>query len=404
MPAASFIDSYLTAPFSRKTDFHTAFKAAVEAAGFPSTDIDVFDTDDPRYVAILGSTNFQSETAGSIKGFVKEIIFNGSSKGTIQICFFTRTVWSTVYGGFGGASGSNPYTDQAFVAGCFIMQGGWNSTTKLPTSALSTIGGYSVNDAPSVASSVSWWGSGGTTGPMGAPVTNAGTSTDRIRCIYGMSNPVRFTAINHGEIRGVYIQQAEKLPQFVGIIRPANKPAGWDENNFPYCFASENSSFFRYRSFYGTQNPYNTSIEDPVYLNFPGCVQWVYEFNNQTSVDVGMGRGPNTNAIPSNPINPANNNKRDLLTAPYMLNTASGSGVESGRWLIGQFSDDIVISNSIGLDFRDKMVVSSGTEEYTVITSPEIGNYSSTNSATMSYRKYGNTTFYSHYVLGLRTT
>lgn len=402
MPAASFTDSYLTAPFSRKTDFHTAFKAAVEAAGFPTTDIDVFDRDDSRYIALFGTPNFASGEVGSIRGFVKEIVFNGSAKGTIQICFFTRTVWSTTYNGFGGGSGSNPYTDQAFAAGCFVIQGGWNSTTKLPNSALSTIGGYTVNTAPSAISSNSWWGDNGTTGLMGAPIANAGSSVDRVRCVYDMVNPIRFTAINHGEIKGVYIQQAEKLPQFVGLIRPANKPPGWDETNFPYCFASENSSFFRYRSFYGAQSPYNISIDSPILLNFPGCVQWGYELNSQIGVDVGMGRGANTSAVPSNPINPANNNKRDLMTAPYLLNTAAGSGVESGRWLVGQFSDDIVVSNSIGLDFRDKMVVSSGTEEYTVITSPEIGNYN--NSSTISYRKYGNTSFYSHYVLGLRST
>jgi hypothetical protein len=400
MPAASFIDSFLTAPFSRKTDFHTAFKASVEAAGFPSTDIDVFDINDQNYVNSFGVTNFQAGAVGSLRGFVKEIVFNGSSKGTVQICFFTRTVWNNSLGGFGGSG--NPYNDQAFAAGCFVVQGGWNSTTRLPNSSLSTIGGYTVNGTPADSASINWWGLSGATGPMGVPLANAGGSGDRIRCIYNMTNPIRFTAINHGEIRGVYIQQAEKLPQFVGLIRPANKPAGWNENNFPYCFTSENSSFFRYRSFYGAQSPYNVLIDNPTLLNFPGCTHWLYEQNSQTITEVGMGRGSNSSVVPSNPINPANNNKRDLLTAPYLLNNTSGAGVESGKWLVGQFSDDIVVSHSRGLDFRDKMIVSPGTEEYTVITSPEIGNYSG--SSTISYRKYGDTTFYAHYLLGIRTT
>jgi hypothetical protein len=398
MPAASLIDSYLPAPFNRKVDFHAAFKASVEAAGFPAADIDVFDRADSEYVNSFGTTYFGAGTVGSIRGFVKEIVFNGSSKGTIQICFFTRTIRSTTYGGYGAAI---PYLDLQFVPGFFIVQGGWNSTTKLPNNALSTISGWGVNSSPDSSAS-SFWGVSGAIGTLGSPLASVGGSGDRVRCILNNTNPIKFTAINHPEIRGVYIQQAEKLPHFIGVCRPTDKPATWDENIYPYVLASENSSFFTYRGFYGALSPYNTIITDHSFLNFPGCVLWVNDYNNNTFTEPGLGRTANPGSTPVNPINPANNNKREVITAPYIINRFGGAGLESSRWLLGQYSDDIVITNSIGLDFKDKIIVSPGTEEYTVITTPEVGNYSQ--GPSMSYRKIGDGSYYNYYVVALRTT
>lgn len=398
MPAASLIDSYLPAPFNRKVDFHAAFKAAVEAAGFPTTDIDVFDTADSELVANYGSTYFAANTVGSIKGFVKEIVFNGSSKGTVQIVFFTRTIRASTYGGYGATV---PFLDIVFVPGCYVIQGGWNSTTKLPNVLTSTIGGYACDSAPD-ATFNSFWGTGNSKGTLGTPNANTGRAGDIPKNILNYTNPIKLTAINHPEIRGVYIQQAEKYPMFFGLCRPVNKPLAWNENIYPYCYVSENSSFFRYRSFYGSQNPYNCPIDNPTLLNFPGCTAWVYEYTQQGYTEPGFARGSDISTVPINPINPANNNKRDIITAPYLINNSAGAGVESGRWLVGQFSDDIVIAPSVGLDFRDKMIVSPGTEEYTVITTPEVGNY--TNQSSMSYRKVGDVSFFSFYVLGLRTT
>jgi hypothetical protein len=404
MPAASLIDSYLAAPFNRKFDFHAAFKSAVEASGFPTTDIDVFElTNRHEFDASFGGPiggQFVAGQVGAIKGFVKEIVFNGSAKGTIQVCFFTRSVADNRYGGYGITL---PYLDIAFVPGFFVIQGGWNSVTKTPNNNLSTIGGYTYNSPPNdVVNQNLFWGNYAQFGTLGSPAHIGASVSDRTRTVLNMVNPIKFTAVNHGEIRGVYIQQAEKVPMFVGIVRPSSKPTSWNENLFPYCYASDNSSFFSLQSFYGANNPYNIGIAGVTLVNFPGCVPFSYAIPRHVTDQVtGIGRADSISNVPVNPVN-ALTGKIDVITAPYLMNLNVGAGQEVTKWLTGQFSDDIVVTISHKLDFRDKIIITPGIEEYTVITAPEI----TSNNAQefISYRKIGNTTYFAYYVLAIRTT
>lgn len=406
MPAASVITTYLNPPFNRKIDFHTAFKTAVENAGYPVADVDVFDIDDGRYITSYGSTFFGAGTVGSIRGFVKEITFNASAKGTIQVCFFTRTIFSSSGGGFG--SNTN-YQDIAFVAGWFAFVGGWNSTTKRPntTNPGEILGGWvSDNSGANLAmTSHNFVGIGGSSSSLGWPHNNSTDTNIRRRAVLNYIFPIKFTAINHPEIRGVYIQQLEKIPMFIGLIRPANIPQWWNENTKPYAYGSTDSSFLLYRGFSGTASPFLMNFVHTGSLTFPGQLwqNWATYYSN--TIETGIGGFDGLNDLATPPVNPGDSNRRQLISSPSILfnNENSLPNTQSSKWLGGQFSNDIVVTNSQGLDFLDKIVISPGVEEYSVISTTEFFN-SSNSSFPLSYRAATTSSTFMRFLIALRTT
>lgn len=401
MPAASIVTSFLNPPFNRKVNFHNAFATAMEAAGFPASNIDTYDITDTALANNWGAP-FQSGGNGSIRGFVKELTYNASANGIAGIMCFTRTVQNINVGGSGT---TNPYTDSAFMVGGFGYSGGWNSSTKQPAQAANgrVIGSYSVTTPFSTSLSASdTYALGQYSGiaTQGAYFTY--DTNLKIRNIFNYLSPIKFTAINHPEIRGVYIQQLDKIPCFIGLIRPATPPSWLNEANFPYFFTPLSPSFFSYRSFFGAANPWSLaedagySVASPILsLLNPGSVGG----SGHTFPGIGYTA---SNTLATNPVNTANSNLREIYPSVYIMSNGGNVGsTASQRWMYGQYSADVALTLGHGLQLFDRVVISPGTEEYMVITGTEYQNRTDS-STPLSSRVDPANQFFSPYAMLLR--
>jgi hypothetical protein len=372
----------------------------MENAGFPASNVDDYEVQDTCLSNSFGGTAFNVGQNGSVKGFVKELTYNATANGLLGIGCFTRTVYTSSLGGSG--STSLPYNDAAFIAGGFMYAGGWNSTTKAPTSANSgkVIGGYTAaTDFSSSLTNNDTFARDGNYGVEGHPFYYWVGSDSKKKCILNYSSPIKFISINHPEIRGVYIQQMEKAPYFIGICKPANPPSWLNENNFPYGFMTIDSSFFTYKGFWGASNPLNTSASSNIVISSAGMGVW-YMYTNYNNAQQGMGFS-NANTKVTGAVNIGNSSKRDIVTAPHMFNTGSNSGA-SGKWLYGQFSNEVAVTLTEGLQLFDKIIISPGTEEYMVITTPNYQGFGDSSNPVTSQAN-SDSLYFGYYSMALRT-
>lgn len=383
MPAV-ITDNFLTTiPWDRKLHFYPAYKTAIENAGFGTT-IDEYDREDSW---MKGRKNnnpaYNAGGPNSIKGIVKEMVLDVSkTKGTLQFDFFipkNGTLRRLNVNGTDVSSSDPP--NQAEYPGVTCYYGGWDSINKrrtLYTDITTAIGGWHgpkptytanmytsngsspdnqitmsiIENAAYSVSKDSTWNHGMSNSivnllPYGyhfAPLL--GVTAD-YPGVYGVSDnpnpltrvfdyryPVQFRALNHPEIRGVFVLQQNRAPAFFGYVRPATKPSWWDENNFPFVMIPQTPMFDLFAGFHGT--------------NFPLANTPWYALHELVSPDLtGL-----------NPVN----GKIDMVSNPIIRYAPNSA-------LLGRFSDEIVTLPPNTVAMFDRVVVSSGVEEYLVISS-----------------------------------
>lgn len=150
---------------------------------------------------------------------------------------------------------------------------------------------------------------------------------------------VNLIAINHAELRGVILNQSSQW-NFIGYLRPGNKPSWWDENSYLYCF----NSVIETLAYYGlcAPNPYN----------------------NQTSATYALYLQSSSLLANANPIT----NKRDLVSKPFLFGPATYN-----YGVVGQLSADLVQCAATGLSRLDLMQVTAGSEEYLLLNNSSSG-------------------------------
>jgi len=131
------------------------------------------------------------------------------------------------------------------------------------------------------------------------------------------------------ECRLVGIRQSNII-HFLGYLRPINKPAWWNENNFLYCFIPATNDFITWHGAAASNSPYGNAT--------------------YTS---SLGRAQMATA---NPIT----SKRDVVTG-ILLYSNSNQGAA------GRTSDDLVMVSGSGLGIYDIIQVTPNVEEYTLL-------------------------------------
>lgn len=375
MPNAVITDTFLDKPFDRKTNFMAAFKTAVHNAGFSTTDLDTYDIrDEQSYTSNSSAAHFNAGSIGSLVAFVKTVVLNGSAtQGTIQMPFFSRTGYLS---SFGGVQSSTATNETMFCPGNFACVGGWDTTNKKPTSSVdgNAIGGYVADYSAcltqlTATANAAYTYSGGSAGastrlPSGHPFQGAVLATDLTTNPFNFTNPIYFKAVSHPEVRGVFVYQSSRPVIFCGYIRPATLPSWWNENTYPYCFLTPNGDFLNFRGFSGALSPYSGTTQ-----------QTSYRIGN-----LSLGSG-----------NSANASKRDVLSAPVLLDNQTQVGV------VGRFSSDIVLIQYTNLAQFDKAIVTAGVEEYLILSGGRYGRPPTVNTAT-----YPNVIDNTTYGLGIR--
>jgi len=145
---------------------------------------------------------------------------------------------------------------------------------------------------------------------------------------FNFNNEITFRGFEKSdECRLVGIRQSNTV-QFLGYLRPTNKPVWWNENNFLYCFIPGSNNFITWNG--AATSPYGNAT---------------YTSN--------LGRAQMATA---NPIT----SKRDVVTG-ILLYSNSNQGA------CGRTSDDLVMVSGSGLGFYDVIEVTPGEEEYTII-------------------------------------
>lgn len=378
MVAATITDTYLlTTPWERKTDFYNALKTALTNAGF-TTDVNEYDRRDAVSYDWLRSANavYEANGANSIKGIIKQVVLDGTkAKGTVQFDFFSTKngAWANMNPS-GVSIGSTDYPNQAMSLGVACYWGGWDSANARRTlhtltdtaigSWFSTKPTYTVNmhnndgalrsgqfDGNVTVTYDTSWNSGGSTGAgncaFGFHFTPGYSSqTGYFGDFYGLvtaSNPlcrlpnqnapVQFKAINHPEMKGVFILQHNRAPWFLGYVRPATKPTWWNEDNFPYVFIPVTPTF---NHFAGFNNTYFPIPSTPWFA----WHEMIY-----------------SNILTKNTFT----NKLDIQSSP-MIKYATDNA------FLGKFSADFIHVPSEGVAMFDKVVVTAGVEEYLIIS------------------------------------
>jgi hypothetical protein len=212
------------------------------------------------------------------------------------------------------------------------------------------------------------------------------------------TTPTTLISVNHPEIRGVFVTQNDRFPQFVGYVQPANRPS-WLDANLTYLLAATDSSFFSYRTFAGEASPDNSQQPDTDhYLVYPGMP---FPRATQTIASVGgstchRGMGTTGDAFVRGDSNLIAG-KRDIVPAPHIL-YCSGDKTK-GASMYGSFSGDIAVTTADNLRFGDEVVVTPGVEEYMVISTDAWRNTASPNTINNRYAQVPDASYYPHVVL-----
>ena len=398
---------------------------AFVAAGFAANKITEYSRTDDQIAAQASAGSqraaYQTTGANAIKGWVIE--HEVAPGHTAFINVFRRVASTASVGGqslrtsehnsdFVGMSIAEAWnftTHRAISTNLGDEIGGWNHTyfTSYSDANQSTSGTVTHMDKPA-SQQQRWHGRHPTSKvqPLGHPLLGM-TPTLELRGGYTFLNepihniPTTLVSINHPEIRGVFVTQAERFPQFVGYVRPANRP-GWLASDKRYLFASTDSSFFSFRTYAGAISPDNSQQPDTDHhLVYPGM-----PFPRQRQVLSSVptngshrGMGASGNVSIRGEANMVSG-KRDIVPAPHILYCTEGA--TKGASLYGSFSGDIAVTTADGLFFGDEVVVAPGAEEYMVISTDAWRNTASGDSVNNRYSQVPDGSYYPHVVL-LRT-
>ena len=168
----------------------------------------------------------------------------------------------------------------------------------------------------------------------------AALATNQVSTVaFGSSSNLVLTSFSHAEYRALFLQQGTTLG-LIGYLRPASKPSWWNEDLYLYSFLVATSTGKNFVGTYGSNSPFNqnTAINSNYYFNSPNCLST------------------------ANPIT----NKREILPS-CLLETATNQG------FTGKTSEDICLVAASGLAVLDTLEVTSGVEEYTLISTGASG-------------------------------
>lgn len=156
-----------------------------------------------------------------------------------------------------------------------------------------------------------------------------GTVVYTISYVFLTSNQITINAVNHPEFRGIFIQQTgnANILTSIGSLRPANKPAWWNESLWLYAFLplinSAPNNFNQW--LFSSNNPFNTPSSTGIFCTFM------------------------TNAAFAN-ANPNNGNNFSLVTG-LVLCQPTQAGYVSGE--AGTTSTDICFGAANNKNFLD---------------------------------------------------
>lgn len=207
------------------------------------------------------------------------------------------------------------FTDNASTFGTAILRVGFSAATTLQ------LAGFSA------------WNT--------ATDTGSNSSTNFTKVLSSLSGSYTFRAINHPEIRGVWIVQGTSPRCFIGYLRPLYKPTWWDESLYPYFFIDNTLSGLFGDASEASLNTYLSNISS---LKHSG-------FSNANAV-----------AISKYHLYGININDGGRATAtdkPTLYYT--GNNIEAG-----QFSEDLILCGLTNLAISDILQVNPSVEEYYV--------------------------------------
>ena len=392
---------------------------AFVAAGFDANKITEYSRTDDQVAAqaSAGSQRAAYQTTGvnAIKGWVIE--HEVAPGHTAFINIFRRVASTTAVGGqtprtsthtgdFVGVSIAEAWdftTNRAISTNLGDEIGGWNHTyfTSYSDANQSTSGTVTHMDKPA-SQQQRWHGRHNTSRvqPLGHPLLGMAPTQPLTggHVFYNESAVTTLISINHPEIRGVFVTQTGRFPQFVGYVRPANRP-GWLASDKRYLFAATDSSFFSYRTYAGAISPDNSQQPDTDHhLVYPGMP---FPKQSQQLSGVPMngshrGIGGSGNVSIRGDANMVSG-KRDIIPAPHILYcTASAT---KGASLYGSFSADVAVTTADGLFFGDKVIVTPGVEEYMVISTDVWRNTIADSSTNNRYAQVPDSTYFPHVVV-----
>ena len=147
---------------------------------------------------------------------------------------------------------------------------------------------------------------------------------------FGFNSEITFRGFEKSdECRLVGIRQTNRI-QFLGYLRPVNKPIWWNENSSLYCFIPGANNFITWYGASSSNSPYG---------------------NSMYTSSLGRPQMANPNPITS---------KRDVVTGILMY-----SNTDQG--VCGRTSDDLAMVSGSGLGIYDVIQVVPQEEEYTIV-------------------------------------
>lgn len=178
--------------------------------------------------------------------------------------------------------------------------------------------------------------------------TGSNTSTNFTRAIT-LTATYTFRAINHPEVRGVWIISGSTPLCFIGYLRPANKPTWWSETVAPYFFIDHTLTGTFGHSDSGQPNTFLSNISSLKPATFA----------NATLMAISK--------YALQGLNTFNFNKGVAIDKPTLYSITSAMEA-------GQFSEDIVLCGIDNLKVADLLQVTAGVEEYYTTEIIGLGN------------------------------
>lgn len=178
--------------------------------------------------------------------------------------------------------------------------------------------------------------------------SDANASTAAVNVTFPAASSIQFVSVLHPELKLV-LMVGTTVVQVLGFFRPANKPAWWNEEQYPYAFIPAEPTLKRFASGKNASNQFGPTFGDiyPV-ANAYGNV------------------GPIENFAYANPFN-----KRDLL--PGLVLFAPPDGSFRSKGVAGTCSPDVGVGACVGTNLLDRLVVSPGSEEYLILSNSNAG-------------------------------
>jgi hypothetical protein len=180
------------------------------------------------------------------------------------------------------------------------------------------------------------------TNHTGSDANTAGTNS-----VSSLSGSYTFHSIAHAEVRGVIWVDGLTPKGFYGYLRPSNIPEWWNENLYPYAFVD-----------YGLDGLF-VSVYTPQYFQ-PNVIYdtlgLISSLRPSGIIEACGIPGYQSLTVP----NSVDGNRRTAFDKPLIVDNNS-------KVATGQFGSDLILCGSGGVSLFDRMQVSIGVEEYTLI-------------------------------------